>query len=241
MELYAYVTCITELTIEDATVVALDSYTESNFGPVLSSNSPGMLLGCAYQLFQLVPLVSDFWKRQRHSRLPLEKPPIDNNDWYRSLKEYSALHSQISSWEPPPDATLDFANGGRLYQEALLAYLELSNSGAADLEIVKNRTDAAMALLYNIAGNAPIAVTLCWPLSLFASITINLSYRETIRQRFQQMYHDLGFGNMLTIIEYLDRLWDEKQMTTTLQKEYPAQSTSLHSLTRKHQLEISFL
>ena len=116
----------------------------------------------------------------------------------------------------------------------------MSTSDDADLDVV-TRTDVAMALLNDIPQNAPIAVTLYWPLSLFASITNNLQYRKTIRQRFKQMYDDLGIGNILTIIDFLDRLWGEQQTTTALRKECPVQSTSLQSLTRKHGTDISFL
>tara|TARA_R110002060_G_scaffold33356_7_gene44084 strand:+ start:133 stop:855 length:723 start_codon:yes stop_codon:yes gene_type:complete len=240
MELYAYVACITDLTAQAEAVIEMEADSESNYYEVISSNSSGTLLGCAYELFQLVPLVSNLWQRRRNAGLSQEEPQIDNNKWLGHLEEGSALHLQISSWRPPLGATPDFANGGRLYQEALLAYLEMSTSDDADLDVV-TRTDVAMALLNDIPQNAPIAVTLYWPLSLFASITNNLQYRKTIRQRFKQMYDDLGIGNILTIIDFLDRLWGEQQTTTALRKECPVQSTSLQSLTRKHGTDISFL
>ncbi|PVH87658.1 hypothetical protein DL98DRAFT_525691 [Cadophora sp. DSE1049] len=240
MELYAYVACITDLTVEADAVVVVKSDSESNFDQVINSHSSGILLGCAYELFQLVPLVSDLRQRQYNAGLSPERTQTDNNDWLGFLEECSALHLQISTWEPPPGATSDFANGGRLYQEALLAYLEMSISDAVDLEVVK-RTEVAMALLNDIPQNAPIAVTLYWPLSLFASITDNLQHRKTIKQRFKQMYDDLGIGNILTIIEFLDRLWDRQQTATELRNNHPVQSTSLQSLTRKHGTDISFL
>ncbi|KAH9214096.1 fungal-specific transcription factor domain-containing protein [Leptodontidium sp. 2 PMI_412] len=240
MELYAYVTCITDLTVEDGPLGAVYPETESKFGPLISSRSPGMLLGCAYELFHVVPLISDFCVRQRNAKLSLGKTQVDSSDCYELGKEYSALRLKVSTWEPPADATSDFANAGRVYQEALLAFLEMSATDAPDSEVIKDRTDVAMILLSNIPQHAPIAVTLYWPLSLFASITHNTQYRETIRERFQQMYDDLGIGNILTIIDFLDLLWDD-QTDTTLRNTLPVQSTSLQSLTRKHGTDISFL
>ncbi|KAG4432950.1 hypothetical protein IFR05_011570 [Cadophora sp. M221] len=238
MELYTYVTCITDLTVEASPLGAIYPETESNFGPMISSRSPGMLLGCAYELFHAVPLISDLCVRQRNARLG--KTQVDPGECHGFEKAYSALHLKISTWEPPSDAISDFANAGRVYQEALLAFLEMSATDAPDSEVIKDRTDVAMVLLSNIPQHAPIGVTLYWPLSLFASITDNTQYRQTIRKRFQQTYDDLGIGNILTIIDFLDRLWDN-QTDTTLRNTSPVQSTSLQSLTRKQGTDISFL
>ncbi|KAH7410818.1 hypothetical protein BKA64DRAFT_638478 [Cadophora sp. MPI-SDFR-AT-0126] len=158
----------------------------------------------------------------------------------------------MNSWEntPPfisrfqlgnfPPGASDFANGDTLYQEALLAYLEMSISDAVDLEVVE-RIEVAMALLNDIPQNAPIAVTLYWPLSLFASITDNPQYQKPIRQRFRHIYDDLVIGNILTVIEFLDRLRGGQQTTTAERNEHPRQSTSLQSLTIRHGTDIPFL
>jgi hypothetical protein len=91
----------------------------------------------------------------------------------------------MSSWVPQLDADLDWVVCGRIYQQALMVYLE-----TARIEVETDITQyihATIDLLDILPQTAPTSVTLCWPLVMIGSRTTNEEYPEIIRQRLEAM------------------------------------------------------
>ncbi|EEP78063.1 predicted protein [Uncinocarpus reesii 1704] len=128
---------------------------------------------------------------------------------------YYDLRSQVLSWQPPSDARDDFITGGRIYQQAILCYLDASFASPpltaqTDLpDFICERFETLKHLLDELPVDAPISHTLCWPLALFGSLARKAEQREFIIHRLQAMWEILHLGNIRTTMRFLERLWDD--------------------------------
>lgn len=241
-ELYTYLTCISDLTVDPKRLATISH--GQDFGPLITARSQGMLVGCAYELFGLVSLVMDVCRKEKLAMLDCERSHDDSPDVDEYLKiinkGYYALYFQVVAWKAPEDSTADFANCGRLYQTALLICSDPPPSIKFDFSTMESHVASAMTLLDNIPEYAPVNVTLSWPLAIFGSVTHNVVHRQKIRLRLQRMYDDLGLGNIPTIIGFLESLWRDKgRGRGGVEERFHAES--LEKLTRRYGVNISFM
>jgi hypothetical protein len=233
-EFYAYIACISDLnaTAEDddcMPLIGMDSL-----------NSSGMLVGCAHELFELMPKVSTLNRlaRRRHSLSNVVGVAPGLTSVAAEAEEPATIQRQVLAWEPPAGSHPDFATCGKIYQQALLVYLHasLSPSGTAAADTVRQSFDSLLKLLSVLPRDAPISATLCWPLAIFGSLAREVEDREVIRGRLEAMWELLGLGNVKTTIEFLDHLWEDVVAGKVL-----ADPSDLDGLMKRYGVQISFV
>lgn len=232
-EYYAYIANITDLSIggEDATP-DLDAFCAE---PLTSDKTQGVLLGCAYSLFELIPEMSAL-ARQQH---------IAENETYAVVQMRQEMQSRIMSWEPPANSDPDFALCGRIYQHAFLIYnntaslhqWEISNS--SHVEFVRESIENALSLLSALPIAAPISATLVWPLAFLGTLALEQHQREAIRNRLEDIWNHLGFGNVKATIDFLTRYWADNYLPQRCSQ--PGYYRHLVVLMERYGLDISFV
>lgn len=223
-EFYTYILRITEISSDSQSIVLQGSISldppDRDFTWV-SGKSYGMLVGCSYELFDMIPQVSSLARRKRHkikeSRKQKSQSQKNNasNELDADEMAYRILKSRILSWQPPPDARKDFVTCGWIYQQAILCHLDASfanppiTAQAPLPEFIIERFENLKLLLGELPVDAPISHTLCWPLALFGSLARGAEHRELIFNRLQAMWELLRLGNVKTTMNFLRRLWDD--------------------------------
>ncbi|KAK2751075.1 hypothetical protein FQN57_000150 [Myotisia sp. PD_48] len=226
-EFYIYITRITEISSNE--IIQLDDQYQPihhprSASPWVSNKSFGILVGCAHELFDLIPQVSAL-ARERRRKYSSEgdntqqavPSPATLDDNGEDLAYYSLL-AKILAWVPPESSPSDFATAGKIHQQALLCYLDISCanppiSAQSELpESIQGRFYVLNNLLAELPLDAPISSTLCWPLALFGSVARDEYQRAIILGRLEAMWGFLHIGNIMSTMNLLKRLWDDKRL-----------------------------
>jgi hypothetical protein len=216
-EFYVYTQGITSLSTwaDDSELGTITHATQTQ--PLASVNSPGFLLGCAYDIFNFIPHAYDLVQRKRRTLLNSGVPAwLSEFECDIEQDQYEDLHSQISQWQAPVNSSPDFATCGYIYQEALLCYLEMSFLLHPDAtqELIESTVSARLqnfgVMLSILPLNAPISATLLWPLMLFGVLTQGVELRDRILQRLAAMWDMLGLGNINATTKFLERFWEDR-------------------------------
>lgn len=173
----------------------------------------GMFCGAAHELFQLIPQVTIF------SRKVVEEQDATGFASWASINAYVTLRSSITAWCSDTDNE-NFDISGKIYQQALLLYLELSmtrSGGAGSLEStaatsVKEAMETATELIECLPLDCDIATTLCWPIAVIGSCATQAKHQCVISQRLKLMHCMLGFNNLESTRQLLDVLWSDKEL-----------------------------
>ncbi|KAF2792440.1 hypothetical protein K505DRAFT_387431 [Melanomma pulvis-pyrius CBS 109.77] len=248
-EFYVYVEGITTLTgpsTEDRTSLLPGAEFDSTYTiPQLSSKSPGNLLGCSQELFNIIPEVQMLAQRcQRQSTEALNPTGSTDTSVVVELDdEYQELHNRISTWLPPLSASPDFAACALMYQEAVLCHLEtafLPSSWSHSL--IRSRLLHFISLLATLPVDSPISATLTWPLVGFGVLSMDHSHRETIYERLSNMWDHLRLKNIEVSMTFLRRLWMEDPVSLSDGVKTPCTlEVDLGSIMRKMSVDITFV
>lgn len=223
-EFYTYILRITEISSDSQSIVLQGSIRldppDRDFSWI-SGKSYGMLVGCSYELFDMIPQVSSLARRKRHKIKESRRQKLQNHkhatphELDADEMAYRILKSRILSWQPPPEAQKDFVTCGWIFQQAILCHLDASFANpplTAQTPLpdsILERLENLKLLLGELPVDAPISHTLCWPLALFGSLAREVKYRELIYNRLQAMWELLRLGNVQTTMNFLRKLWDD--------------------------------
>ncbi|KMP07205.1 hypothetical protein CISG_06823 [Coccidioides immitis RMSCC 3703] len=223
-EFYTYVLRITEISNDSQIIVLHGSVrqeTPTGDFAWVSGKSYGMLVGCSYELFDMIPQVSALARRKRQ-RIKENSKQSSSSARSKHQEEpdtdemaYRILRSRILFWRPPSDARQDFITCGWIYQQAILCYLDVSFANPPITaqtplpRFIHERFERLKCLLDELPIDAPISHTLCWPLALFGSLARKADHRELILNRLQAMWELLRLGNINTTMNFLKRLWED--------------------------------
>jgi hypothetical protein len=209
-EFYVYTESITSLTRPKILRLPSASTSTTELVRLCVEKSPGNLLGCSQELFNLVPEVQSLVQQQRGSKLFACDDLSTSSDWIKELL-YLDLHARVSSWGPPANTSAEFAISGAIYQQALLWHLETTfhTTTHSEMESAQDRLTRFIHLLDSLPLEAPISVTLTWPLVLFGIIAKDKAYRDSIYHRLSYMLEMFGLLNIQTSMVFLQRIWIE--------------------------------
>lgn len=179
--------------------------------PMISKSehkATGMFCGAAHDLFQLIPQVTVF------SRKLIKEQDESTELSSETLSTYKSLRSSIITWRST-SSNEGFTISGKIYQQALLVYLEASmsrieQSGPISTTAAASREEAidtATTLLESLPLDTDIATTLCWPIAIIGSCATLPRHQQTITQRLKLMHCMLGFGNLSTTQRLLRTIW----------------------------------
>jgi len=239
-EYYTYIAHITDLSIEvEAPTTDLDVL---HFEPLTSHKSSGVLLGCAFKLFELIPEMSSL-ARQQQELISTTLPSQILVD--QIVQKRMEMQTRVATWQPPAHSDPDFALCGRIYQQAFLVYnkpiaLQYSSTEYTTQQaFVTHSIDNVISLLNVLPLKAPISATLVWPLAFLGTLAIETHQRQSIKKRLEQIWDILGLGNVRATIDFLTRYWADTGL--------PSGSGSvvyhghLEGLMEKYGLNISFV
>ncbi|KAJ5106898.1 hypothetical protein N7456_003573 [Penicillium angulare] len=208
-EFYIYIRMITVLTGSSVAPISPLPLGGSETPLFASQRSPGNLLGCSYELFNLVPQIETLVNRRENYQDNIPMYEMDEL-WGHN---YALLHYNLSSWQPPESSPTEFALGGSMYQQALLCLIERTSPfiDAQDLQITTDaRVTQFLDILNSFPVDAPISSTIIWPLVFFGVLTNNEAYRDLIYERLAYMQSMFGFGNIKSSMSFLRLFWDQQ-------------------------------
>lgn len=168
----------------------------------------GVLCGCAFTLFQLIPEVYSVTTAIRDSLQVGKAVPVE------AALSRQRLHSLVQAWTPET-ADEDGARCGLIYQHALLALLEIhpldENSTDSSLyrrQLVINMID----LLQTVPVESNYTTILCWPLAVLGGYAEDVGHHEVIRNYLTEMAEKYGQGNMYQTIKLLELIWNRPDL-----------------------------
>ncbi|KAK9238149.1 C6 zinc finger domain protein [Lipomyces kononenkoae] len=214
MELYAYI-----LTVSSSSLAVDENYSlvrdsELVFAAIEAMNKPvtGMLFGCAYELFGLIPSAARVPGKGNLS----DKLNATETDLLQGTSKRCELRSRVQSWVPGPVSGRDPVIAGKLYQFALLLLLEdyqVSFSSYNTEAESNNFVSNFIYLLRSLPVDSDVATTLCWPIAVAGSYAHEPEHRRFIRQYLLSMEARYQFGNIIQVLGLLDSLWDRSHDT----------------------------
>jgi hypothetical protein len=213
LETYTYLISVVNFTANtdsDYRTVIFDPCTEA-LESLQHSKVSGALLGCAQDLFKLIPSICKFGYR----RLNEEK---NQKFSFETIALYKSLESKIQDWQPPKVidredfSTKDRITAAKIYQQALLVFLHGNYYGSKVMDpkflaLVDTSLAKSLPFIGDISDDSPIMTTLLWPGLVLGSCLQQPLHRMLLRDRL------LGspFNMMLVsqTVHILEWLWEE--------------------------------
>jgi hypothetical protein len=177
------------------------------------SSLPGIMFGCAYELFELIPKVARF------AQLPAETLPRETNASLLSI--FHSLENKILSWQPSQLGTLtDMQNcapvdpvvirGALAHQTALLILIRAAlwgpgKPGVPLLEQIESLLIEFTSLLEQLPMDHSI-----WAMLLWAMITAGSCMQEPAQQQLlRQCLYELPSHMHITtrVMQVLQQIW----------------------------------
>ncbi|KAI9733577.1 MAG: hypothetical protein M1834_003179 [Cirrosporium novae-zelandiae] len=214
LEQYAFLTIVAKITLRvdfQDREVAFDPLVFSLESINRDSNIYGTMFGCAHQLFELIPRISML----ANQRLRENEEGISS---FESIAQLRLLEDKIRSWDYSRDDSMRpeenyFALAGRIYQQAILAFLYTSFHGPkppdADL-LAKVEPCISDFLKFFLAlpPNTSIWTTMMWPVITAGSCMRQPKQREYIFRALDKTPH-LMFV-CFRMKEILKWVWEDK-------------------------------
>lgn len=160
----------------------------------------GMLLGCAHDLFAMIPYATAG---------PIHWSPEDLQGGPQTTQE---IQERVLSWSPPQNCSHTWATAGKLYQLAILLLLDDSDEiGEPYLMEMGSyiHIEDFVSLLKNLEVGSEITTTLCWPLAVAGFHAHAPQHRQAIDTYLSWMVAKYGFGNLTQLRQLLSRFWRE--------------------------------
>ncbi|CEJ54320.1 Putative ZYRO0G12584p [Penicillium brasilianum] len=160
----------------------------------------GVLCGCAYELFTLVPHVSALLRNSASC----DSSTTSSKDGL--MMEYYSIRAQIENWKPRSNQR-ELVLCAELYQQSLLLLLDYRFTSNSTDDIVDNAFWKLNSIISQLPPNSPIATTANWPLFAFGIHARKSYHREIIRSYLRSLVEYFGMGVMSTALRQLEELW----------------------------------
>lgn len=192
--------------------------------------------GCVHDLFLLIPRVSALAHRGFDEILSGGQYAPE------TVIEYKNLLSSVWSWNPNSGDEI-YNSCGRVYQQALLAYLGSvlhiappcqSASTAEHSSPTQDAFNCMAELLDSMALDAPIATTLCWPLAIFGACARTQDHQSFIDEKLTMLTETYASQSVRDTRSLLQKLWN-----LTRPRQYSP--LELEQLMREENITILFL
>lgn len=208
-ELYSYLVIVANVTfnskssdrslIFDQLVFSLTSLRASKFS--------GFMLGCAHEIFELIPQISILAQQ----RLKALESPIDP---FEMLSLYSSVGTKLREWTPPSDCQApDLILAGKIYQQAALLFLHTSFHGPRSPDdtlsaLIDQYLSEALFLAGQLTPDAPIFATMAWPALIAGSCIRDKELQQILANFITTAHFDMGIQNQLILL--LRWVWDNQ-------------------------------
>lgn len=218
-ELYVYNAALASFTTSSppALIMPPNAGLNSLGGP---DHEIGVLCGCAYELFTLVPQVSALLRKfgSYDISAPSSGEPL--------VMEYCSVRAQIENWVPRSNQR-ELVLCAELYQQSLLLLLDYRFCQCPTDDIVDNAFWKLDIIISQLPPNSPIATTANWPLFAFGIHARKPDHREMIRLYLQSLVEFFGMGVMSTALRQLEDLWMSEPSQDVISKLFTNQNEML--------------
>ncbi|KAF9894232.1 hypothetical protein FE257_007734 [Aspergillus nanangensis] len=204
LEWYSYLLSLSTLcdTQPDETITHYSAGIFLELSRIDASSSSGVLCGCAYDLFGMIPHATVL-ARRIHTERQLQGGISPATQAARE-----ELLGAVRRWQPA-SAPKDHITAGKIYQLALVALLvsELRSGSPTALQAT---VDQVVLLLEDLPAESNVTTTLCWPLGILGGFAQTDRAQRVIRAYLSRMTERYGFGNFRQTLGLLDSIWDKK-------------------------------
>lgn len=174
------------------------------FPYVVAGERCGPLLGCAHELFELIP--------QIHILAHTCSTRSGGTATSQISTSFQWLLDRLLAWKPPEGSTVDFISCAIVYQQALLVFLVTSTENFISqsmnmAEILDQAFNVAVRELDSLPFDAPISTTLTWPLAMLGASTNVPEYQHVVRSRLTHLSQSLHFAVFNQVLCVLEALW----------------------------------
>lgn len=210
-ELHVYLSAVSQITLNaTSSIRVIDSLASATATQNLGrTEGSGVLLGCASDLFQMIPRITASFRDKLI--------PTLSNGGYMSEAEHLAaskyLEYSIIMWSPPSVSSPEFIACGLLYQQALLIFLYASRYGR-DTEnpdfrsLTQECLEQFIEMLDELKFDSnPSATTLIWPLTIAGSCALQPTHRKRILDVLKEAFVTTSMQPSLLISRVLKLLW----------------------------------
>lgn len=165
-----------------------------------TGSSIGVMCGCAYDLFVLVPKVSSLLWEITSEASP-EAGPKEG-----LIGDYHGLRAQIVAWKPSSEQD-DLVICAELYRQSLLLLLD-SRFGLENTSSIVDQAFRDLELLISrLPPQSPIATTATWPFFAFGIHAQHPQQKEVVRSYLKSLVNNFGMGVMSTALNELEETW----------------------------------
>jgi hypothetical protein len=209
-ELYLYLAISMGIPLGSESHYFISQEADLLFPFVKAERHPGPLLGCAHELFELIPQIHTL--ARTCSDLARGVAPSSE-----PTHTYQQLVDKLFAWKPPRDARNDFVSCARVYQQALLVFLLMSMQRFIDQpintsEVIDQAFAVAEGELRALSLDSPISTTLTWPLAVLGSSSNVPGHQEVVRIRLQHLYQHLHWTVFDQVLCILEVLWGDHSL-----------------------------
>jgi hypothetical protein len=215
LETYAYLVAVVNITANtdsDPQTVIFDPFSNA-LNEYRDSKIYGATMGCAQDLFEIIPLVCQFGYKRMIEERNKECPP-------ETIALYKSLESKIQNWQPPHIiirdnySAKDRITAAKFYQQALLIFLHANfyaskNMDPNFLALIEKSLELSFSLVTYLPEDTSIMATMLWPVLIIGSCLRHPLHRMFLRHRM------LGSPFNMTIlsktVQLLDWLWEEDE------------------------------
>lgn len=210
LEMHAYLSLVVNVTANSEYGFSRDTIDScmNALGGLHESKSYGAMLGCAHDLFELIPSICKLGE----TSLQEEREGLYS---FETMAMYKSFESKIKNWEEPEHTfgnNSDFLIAAKIYQQALLIFLHTSfwGSNVSDpvlLDMVDHSIEILLSLIVMVPADSPILTALLWPSMIIGSCL----RRPEERAFLQSMMASSLFNNasVSRAVQTLEWLWED--------------------------------
>ena len=231
VDIYTYIIITCNITFG----IKTDNWVSDDAELLLPLVRTSKMCSCAPELFRLIPLVSTL-----SQRMASERESLGFCSW-KTISSVLSTRSTLHHWSSMSSDSETVACS-RIYQQALIVYLEmtLSNNNHNEKIVsildsvgtVHKAFDTVFVILDQVPVTSPISTTICWALAILGSCAKDSQHQNMIKRRLLEIASHSGVKHMRETAFFLEKLWSKNGATDPL---------SLAQLMKEFRVEVYFV
>lgn len=210
VEIYSFLVVVSEISIsENSDGWILED--ASFLFPLISvkGRGSGFICGSAQNLFQLIPQASAVARK-----CIAEQTNFGSTSW-ETVSAFLSIRSTVQRWGSQATNSADIICG-KLYQQAILIYLETSfrtfdQTGAVAFfeysTAVQQAFQISISLLESFPIDSAVSTALCWPLVVIGACAMTSQHQSIIYQRLIDTSDYVGISHARRAAQLLEMVW----------------------------------
>lgn len=198
-------------------------------------NTCGVYLGCAHQLYELIPAVTEFVLRKKRAS-------FSQSDEH-AQEQYESLRRQVAAWSPESNDNVATARkvpgsssehvAGLIIQDVLLILLHecrmVRGESLADMmKDIQPLVDDAMSL-FELISDAPASNVIGWAMLILGSVMQREDQKRSLSQILRNHHAETAYSSR--VADILEWVWSDPDERTF-------GMTGLEKVAREHRIHL---